>query len=116
MRAQPFRWIARGEPFSKQEAGPPGSFPPILEHLIRQRGLPAGVDLEGYLRPRLKDLADPFLIPDMKPAVERVFAAIDRGENVCIYGDYDVDGVCSTAILVSLFSGSTYIGQPSESS
>ena len=60
--------------FQKQETGPPGSFPPILEHLIRQRGLPAGMDLEGYLRPRLKDLADPFLIPDMRPAVERIFS------------------------------------------
>ena len=69
MRAQPFKWIARGEPFEKRQNGSISSFPPILEHLIRQRGLPAGVDLEGYLRPRLRDLADPFLIPDMKIAV-----------------------------------------------
>jgi single-stranded-DNA-specific exonuclease len=99
MRAQPFKWIPRGEPFQKQETGSPGSFPPILEHLIRQRGLPPGVDLEGYLRPRLKDLADPFLIPDMKPAVERILGAIDRGEKICIYGDYDVDGVASITLM-----------------
>jgi single-stranded-DNA-specific exonuclease len=99
MRAQPFKWIARGEPFEKQTNGSSGTFPPILEHLIRQRGLPAGVDLEGYLRPRLRDLADPFLIPDMKPAVERVLAAIDKGEKVCIYGDYDVDGVTSITLM-----------------
>ena len=99
MRAQPFRWIPRGEPFQKQETGPPGSFPPILEHLIRQRGLPTGVDLEGFLRPRLKDLADPFLIPDMKPAVERVLLAIDQKQKVCIYGDYDVDGVSSITLM-----------------
>lgn len=99
MRAQPFKWIARGEPFENHSNGAPGTFPAILEHLIRQRGLPAGVDLEGYLRPRLKDLADPFLIPDMKPAVERVFAAIDRGEEVCIYGDYDVDGITSITLM-----------------
>ncbi|MES2476618.1 MAG: single-stranded-DNA-specific exonuclease RecJ [Verrucomicrobiota bacterium] len=99
MRAQPFKWIARGEPFGKQSHGSSGTFPPILEHLIRQRGLPVGVDLEGYLRPRLRDLADPFLIPDMKLAVERVFEAIDRGEEVCIYGDYDVDGVTSITLM-----------------
>ncbi|RYD40878.1 MAG: single-stranded-DNA-specific exonuclease RecJ, partial [Verrucomicrobiaceae bacterium] len=99
MRAQPFKWIARGEPFEKQTNGSVSTFPPILEHLIRQRGLPPGVDLEGYLRPRLRDLADPFLIPDMKIAVERVFQAIDNGEKVCIYGDYDVDGVTSITLM-----------------
>jgi single-stranded-DNA-specific exonuclease len=99
MRAQPFKWIPRGEPFRKQENGPPGSFPPILEHLIRQRGLPPGVDLEGFLRPKLKDLADPFLIPDMRAAVERILAAIDQKQQICIYGDYDVDGVSSITLM-----------------
>jgi single-stranded-DNA-specific exonuclease len=99
MRAQPFKWIARGEPFQKQEKDSASGFPAILEHLVRQRGLPAGVDLEGYLRPKLKDLADPFLIPDMKLAVTRVLAAADRGEEVCIYGDYDVDGVTSITLM-----------------
>ena len=99
MRAQPFKWTARGAPFQQTESGSPNGFPPILEHLIRQRGLPPGVDLEGYLRPRLRDLADPFLIPDMQPAVERVLLAIDRGEKVCIYGDYDVDGISSITLM-----------------
>lgn len=99
MRVLPFRWMARGEPFRDFGADSAGDFPPILEHLIRQRGLPAGPDLEGFLRPRLRDLADPFLIPEMKPAVERILAAADRGEAVCIYGDYDVDGVTSITLM-----------------
>lgn len=99
MRAQPFKWIARGEPFAKCTDGSSIGFPPILKHLIRQRGLPPGVDLEGYLRPRLRDLADPFLIPDMRPAVERILQAVDRSEEVCIYGDYDVDGVTSITLM-----------------
>ncbi len=99
MRAQPFRWIPRGEPFQNPENGSPRSFPAILEHLIRQRGLPDGVTLEGYLRPRLKDLADPFLIPDMRAAVARVLLAVDQGQKVCIYGDYDVDGVTSITLM-----------------
>lgn len=99
MRAQPFLWIPRGAPFQPTERGGPRAFPAILEHLIRQRGLPDGVDLEAYLQPKLRDLADPFLIPDMGPAVERVLRAVDAGEKICIYGDYDVDGVASIALM-----------------
>jgi single-stranded-DNA-specific exonuclease len=98
MRALPSRWIPRGEPFS-HESGSQGAFPPILEHLIRQRGLPSGDDLDGFLNPRLRDLSDPFLIPDMRPAVDRLLLAADRGEAVCIFGDYDVDGVTSIALM-----------------
>lgn len=103
MRALSSRWIPRGEPF--RENGPQGSFPPILEHLIRQRGLPGGTDLEGFLNPRLRDLADPFLIPDMQAAVDRILLAADRGESVCIYGDYDVDGITSIAIMLRILRG-----------
>jgi len=99
MRAEPFRWIARGEPFHNIGSGSSADFPAILEHLILQRGLPVGDRLEGFLRPRLADLADPFLIPDMRPAVERILRAVDQCEHVCIFGDYDVDGVTSIAIM-----------------
>jgi single-stranded-DNA-specific exonuclease len=98
MRALPSRWIPRGEPFSDGN-GSGGAFPPILQHLIRQRGLPSGDDLDGFLNPRLRDLSDPFLIPDMGLAVERLLQAADRGETVCIFGDYDVDGVTSIALM-----------------
>ncbi|MFT4177306.1 MAG: single-stranded-DNA-specific exonuclease RecJ [Luteolibacter sp.] len=99
MRALPFKWIPRGEPFHHQESASTHGFPPILEHLIRQRGLPVGTDLEGFLRPRLRDLSDPFLLPDMEAAVTRILQAVDRHENVCIYGDYDVDGVTSITLM-----------------
>lgn len=99
MRPQPCIWIARGEPFQDREARSSGGFPAILEHLIRQRGLPEGVALDSYLNPKLRDLSDPFLLPDMKPAVERILQAVDRRETVCIFGDYDVDGVVSIALM-----------------
>ena len=99
MRALPFVWIPRGEPFQSKETGSDGSFPLILEHLIRQRGLPPGMDLENYLHPKLRDLADPFLIPEMKPAVERILRAVDQGEKICVFGDYDVDGVASITLM-----------------
>jgi single-stranded-DNA-specific exonuclease len=99
MRALPLCWIPRGDPFHNREKGSNGSFPAILEHLIRQRGMPEGVGLEDYLHPKLRDLADPFLIPGMQAAVERILLAVDRQENVCIYGDYDVDGVTSITLM-----------------
>ncbi|BCU77205.1 single-stranded-DNA-specific exonuclease RecJ [Luteolibacter sp. LG18] len=98
MRPLPNRWIPRGEPF-QEGRGSSGSFPPILEHLILQRGLPGGADIEAFLNPRLRDLSDPFLIPGMAAAVERLQLAIDRRETVCIFGDYDVDGVTSITLM-----------------
>lgn len=99
MRAQLFKWIPRGTPFQDQGTGDASPFPLILAHLIHQRGLPANATLESYLRPKLKDLSDPFLIPDMRPAVERLLQAIDKQESICIYGDYDVDGVASITLM-----------------
>lgn len=99
MRAQLFKWIPRGTSFQDQGTGDAGPFPLILTHLIHQRGLPANATLESYLRPKLKDLSDPFLIPDMRPAVERLLQAIDHHESICIYGDYDVDGVASITLM-----------------
>ena len=99
MRALPADWILRGDPFHANGNGAGHPFPAILEHLIRQRGLPVGEDLESFLRPKLRDLSDPFEIPEMAAAVERILAAVDRGENVCIYGDYDVDGVTSITVM-----------------
>ncbi len=99
MKAQASRWVARGEPLPSAAFDGSDDFPPILEHLIRQRGLPEGVALESYLRPRLKDLTDPFLLPEMDLAVQRIFAAIDAQESICIFGDYDVDGISSITLM-----------------
>jgi single-stranded-DNA-specific exonuclease len=99
MRPQPVEWIFRGEPFHHNGNGLGTAFPAILEHLIHQRGIPEGANLEGFLRPKLRDLEDPFLVNDMSEAVARIFHAIDHGEKICIYGDYDVDGVTSIAVM-----------------
>ena len=99
MRAPPADWILRGDPFHSNEKGRGHPFPAILEHLIHQRGLPVGENLESFLRPKLRDLGDPFEIGEMREGVERILQAIDRGEQICIYGDYDVDGVTSIAVM-----------------
>ena len=54
---------------------------------------------EGFFSPSLSDLHDPYLMPDMDRAVERILEAKEKKERVVIFGDYDVDGVSSTAIL-----------------
>lgn len=99
MRPPPADWILRGDPFHTNGVGRNRAFPAILEHLLRQRGFPGGDDLEGFLRPKLRDLSDPFEMAEMREAVTRILSAIDRGENVCLYGDYDVDGVTSIAVM-----------------
>ena len=50
-------------------------------------------------------LHDPFLIPDMEQAVERLHLALSRQERVCFYGDYDVDGVSATSLYLSFYQG-----------
>ena len=102
MRAQAFRWIQRGEPFLPDGSCGDGDFPEILRHLVRQRGICEESEMENFLRPKLKDLSDPFLIPDMQPAVERILQAVDSGEKVCIYGDYDVDGISSITLMMKI--------------
>src|SRR6056300_348273 len=96
----PKQWIPRGQPYQPDEEGKSGSgVPAILEHLILQRGLAQAGELERYLQPRLRDLSDPMLIPGMGPAVTRILQAVDGSQKVCIYGDYDVDGVSSIALM-----------------
>lgn len=67
----------------------------IFAEILRKRGI-----LESELTPKYEDLLDPFLLPDMMKCVERIEQAIDRGEKILIYGDYDVDGVTASACLV----------------
>jgi len=102
MRAMAFRWIPRGGPFHPNGAEDDHGFPEILRHLVRQRGISDGAELETFLRPRLRDLKDPFLIPEMRLAVNRILRAIDTGEKICIYGDYDVDGVSSITLMTKI--------------
>jgi single-stranded-DNA-specific exonuclease len=98
MRATAFRWILRGEPFAPGSHADETGFPAILRHLVSQRGIPES-EVESFLHPKLRDLSDPFLMPDMQAAVERILRAIDAKETVCIFGDYDVDGVSAITLM-----------------
>ncbi|MGB9613355.1 MAG: DHH family phosphoesterase, partial [Candidatus Margulisiibacteriota bacterium] len=74
---------------------------PFLAKILLNRGISNPVDIERFLFPKLNFLRDPFEIPDIKKAASRVLLARQRGEKVLVFGDYDVDGVTGTAILVN---------------
>ncbi len=72
---------------------------PFVAELLWRRGLRSCNEAARFLDPKLKSLSDPFLLPNMDAAVDRMLSAIDRRERVVLYGDYDVDGVTSLALL-----------------
>src|SRR5437016_14209424 len=64
-----------------------------------RKGFGTADEVQAFLQPRLKSLSDPFLLPNMKAAVTRILVALDRRERIVLFGDYDVDGVTSLALL-----------------
>lgn len=93
------RWVIREAPDGWEDLVPSG-LPKILGRLLAQREI-GREEVEWFLRPKLAGLSDPFEIPEIDLAVARIFEAVDGNQKVCIYGDYDVDGVSSIAILRS---------------
>lgn len=71
----------------------------LIAKILVNRGYDTVETANAFLRPEISALYDPFLLHDMDKAVERLFQAIDNGENIVVYGDYDVDGMTSTAIM-----------------
>ena len=76
--------------------------PPLLARCLVNRGLSEPAATSSFLQPRLRELADPFLLPNMAAAVDRLFQARQRNEPLVVFGDYDVDGVTSTALLLEV--------------
>src|SRR5437773_2996165 len=70
-----------------------------IARLLLRKGFQSAEEVENFLRPRLNSLSDPFLVPQMEPAISRVLHALDRHERIVLFGDYDVDGVTSVALL-----------------
>ena len=78
------------------------ALPPLVRRLLSQRGISGREQARRFLNPKLAHLGDPFDMQEMDAAVERIFRAADSGEHVCIYGDYDVDGVTSVTLLYTI--------------
>ncbi|WP_057546754.1 single-stranded-DNA-specific exonuclease RecJ [Streptococcus pneumoniae] len=72
---------------------------PEVARLLFERGIQNQESLKKFLEPSLEDLHDPYLLHDMDKAVERIRQAIEEGENILIYGDYDADGMTSASIV-----------------
>lgn len=75
----------------------------VLTNLLVQRGIYSYDAAKSFFRPELSHLHDPFLMTDMDRAVSRIYKAINRGERILIYGDYDVDGTTSVALVYNFF-------------
>ncbi len=73
----------------------------LVAELLLQRGINSYGEAKKFFRPELNDLHDPFLMKDMDVAIARIEKAIADGENILVYGDYDVDGTTSVALVSS---------------
>src|SRR5437016_12358012 len=81
-----------------------------IARLLLRKGFHSAEEVENFLRPRLNSLSDPFLLPQMETAVSRVLDALDQHERIVLFGDYDVDGVTSLALLAEMLRA--YGGAP----
>ncbi|WP_037463567.1 single-stranded-DNA-specific exonuclease RecJ [Shimazuella kribbensis] len=79
------------------------SLHPLIARILIGRGLRKKEEIKRFLEPSLDHLHDPFLLHDMAKAVDRIRLALQNQERIRIYGDYDVDGVSSTSLLVHVF-------------
>lgn len=78
------------------------SLTPLGRSVLLRAGFTREQEIEGFLWPKLANLSDPFLLPEMDRAVERLDRALRQREKILLYGDYDVDGVTSLTILARL--------------
>lgn len=97
------RWTIKPKPDAKkidalQEALQVDS---IVASLLLQRGIETYAEAKTFFRPSLNHLHDPFLMQDMQKAVTRIETAIANQENILVFGDYDVDGTTSVALMAS---------------
>jgi single-stranded-DNA-specific exonuclease len=93
------RWLIQ-TPLTPQANETLAAFPPILQQILFNRGYATDAEARAFLRAETNFNTSPFQMACMESAVERILFAIDGDEPIAIYGDYDVDGVTATALLV----------------
>ncbi|MBE0676525.1 MAG: single-stranded-DNA-specific exonuclease RecJ [Bacteroidales bacterium] len=97
------RWVIkeRGDQVVVKQLAGALNVPESLANLMVQRGIKTAGEAKAFFEPSMKDLHDPFLMKDMNRAVDRISTAIARNERIMVYGDYDVDGTTSVAMMYS---------------
>lgn len=98
----PKRWLIQPLITPEAEAALE-KFPNVLKQILFNRGYPTDAEARAYLNAKPDFNTDPFQMTGMRAAIERIQHAIEHHEPIAIYGDYDVDGVTSTALLVEAF-------------
>lgn len=78
-----------------------------IAHLLVQRGIETFEEAKAFFRPKIEDLHHPFLMKDMDKAVERIERALATNERILVYGDYDVDGTTSVALMATYLETKT---------
>lgn len=86
----------------EESDGSYGNLHPIILQLLKKRGIVTPDQIQRYLFPKLEYLYNPMLLKDMDKAVVRIKEALAKQQRIVVYGDYDVDGITSCAILVKL--------------
>lgn len=108
-----YRWsMAPAQPALTEVLARGAGVSSLFAQCLLNRGYSEPVAIREFLEPRLKSLRDPFLLPNMAAAVDRLLVARERGEQIVIFGDYDVDGVSSTALLLEVLSRLGWKVQP----
>lgn len=95
--------VAKPDPTTQDKLATELSLSPLLCQILINRGITDATAARTFLTPSLHDLHDPFLILGMDAAVRRIMTAVQQGEQIAVYGDYDVDGVTGTALLLTFF-------------
>ena len=100
------RWLVQPNPNQEtvQSLAKALSVPSAVAQLLVQRGVTTFDAAKQFFRPEWSDLHDPFLMKDMKTAVDRLQDAINKNEKIMVFGDYDVDGTSAVALLVHYLS------------
>ena len=101
-----YRWqlAEQPDPATTQQLSQTLAVPPFLATLLWQRGIKDKAEYEAFVHPDISRLHDPFALHDMDKAVARILEAIEQNQKITIYGDYDVDGLTSSSIMLEISS------------
>ena len=94
-------WMVAPEPDYREvdELARELNLPPIIVKILINRGMNTIDEIKSFIDPKMEDLSDPFELPDMGKAIERIVDALRENEKILVYGDYDVDGITASSLM-----------------